>query len=62
MSLTGNAMSGEIGLIDQLMRAGGSIFQTGAKMASTGRRISSKQDCLSNISIRKISITTAKTT
>ncbi|ECJ5891858.1 hypothetical protein FNH88_19700 [Salmonella enterica subsp. salamae] len=38
VGLTGNAISGEVGLLDQLMGAGGSIFQTGAKMAASGEK------------------------
>lgn len=38
VGLTSGAISGEVGLLDQLMRAGGSIFQTGAKMASSGEK------------------------
>lgn len=37
IGLTGNAMSGELNLIDQLMREGGSIFQTGANIAGKGQ-------------------------
>lgn len=37
VGLTGNAISGEMGLIDQLMSEGSSIFKTGSKMASTGQ-------------------------
>ncbi|MGK3630380.1 hypothetical protein ACSLOU_00535 [Enterobacter cloacae] len=37
IGLTGNAMSGELSLIDQLMREGGNIFQTGAKIAGKGQ-------------------------
>ncbi|EAO1621225.1 hypothetical protein ABFT38_002481 [Salmonella enterica] len=37
VGLTGNAISGEIGLIDQLMKEGHSIFGTGANMAATGQ-------------------------
>ena len=37
IGLTGNAISGELNLIDQLMREGGSIFQTGAKIAGKGQ-------------------------
>ncbi|ECQ1750132.1 hypothetical protein FYX41_00795 [Salmonella enterica subsp. enterica] len=38
VGLTGGAISGEVGLLDQLMGAGGSIFQTGAKMAASGEK------------------------
>ncbi|EBG2659943.1 hypothetical protein ICE59_003234 [Salmonella enterica subsp. enterica serovar Agama] len=38
VGLTGGAISGEVGLLDQLMGAGGSIFQTGAKMAESGEK------------------------
>ncbi|HGW6103724.1 TPA: hypothetical protein ACNIQM_001852 [Citrobacter werkmanii] len=38
IGLTTGAMKGEVGLLDQLMSAGGSIFQTGAKMASNGEK------------------------
>jgi len=37
VGLTSGALSGELGLIDQLMREGGGIFQTGAKMAGKGQ-------------------------
>ncbi|MFU1851416.1 hypothetical protein [Citrobacter portucalensis] len=37
IGLTGGAISGEIGLIDQLMKEGHSIFGTGANMAATGQ-------------------------
>lgn len=37
IGLTGNAISSELGLIDQLMQEGHSIFNTGAKMAGTGQ-------------------------
>lgn len=37
IGLTGNALSGELGLIDQLMKEGGNIFQTGASMAAKGQ-------------------------
>lgn len=33
ISMTGNAISGQLGLIDQLMKEGHSIFNTGAQMA-----------------------------
>ena len=33
IGLTGNAISGQLGLIDQLMKEGHSIFNTGAQMA-----------------------------
>lgn len=38
VGLTGGAISGEVGLLDQLMGAGGSIFQEGAKMAASGEK------------------------
>ncbi|MGU6743970.1 hypothetical protein ACV2F4_07995 [Salmonella enterica subsp. houtenae serovar 6,7:z4,z24:-] len=38
VGLTGGAISGEVGLLDQIMGAGGSIFQTGAKMAASGEK------------------------
>lgn len=38
IGLTTGAMKGEVGLLDQLMGAGGSIFQAGAKMASSGEK------------------------
>ncbi|WP_410750667.1 hypothetical protein [Citrobacter sp. U14242] len=38
IGLTTGAMRGEVGLLDQLMGAGGSIFQTGAKIASSGEK------------------------
>ncbi|WP_260863377.1 hypothetical protein [Citrobacter sp. Marseille-Q6884] len=38
IGLTTGAMKGGVGLLDQLMSAGGSIFQTGAKMASSGEK------------------------
>ncbi|MBF4178901.1 hypothetical protein [Lelliottia nimipressuralis] len=37
VGITGNALSGELGLIDQLMKEGGNIFGTGTKMASKGQ-------------------------
>ena len=37
IGLTGSAISGELGLVDQLMKEGGSIFGTGANMASKGQ-------------------------
>lgn len=37
VGLTGAGMSGEVGLIDTLMKEGGSIFNTGAKMAAKGQ-------------------------
>lgn len=36
VGLTGSAISGEVGLLNELMGAGGGVFKTGAKMASTG--------------------------
>ncbi|TKV08260.1 hypothetical protein FDX19_15595 [Citrobacter sp. wls619] len=38
VGLTTGAMSGEVGLLDQLLSAGGSIFQTGTKMAASGEK------------------------
>ncbi|WP_193147866.1 hypothetical protein [Citrobacter freundii] len=37
IGLTGGAISGEIGLIDQLMKEGGSVFNTGTKIAGKGQ-------------------------
>lgn len=37
VGITGNAINGETSLIDTLMREGGSIFNTGAKISSKGQ-------------------------
>lgn len=37
VGLSGQALSGELGLINELMSAGGKMFNTGSKMASTGQ-------------------------